>query len=295
MKIANTLLTSVACLRKYFDFHAVWGQLDIFVRDMSPKEVPYPDAASKFLYGIIVDPGSVIIENERILVSGSDDSPFVLNNAESLEMAALQRYMPEDRIRILALFELADRKVSEECISLDALKFESCENIVLVNGHSLKIVDKDYSGCNLDLRLIKVDPDSPCSSIVDGIEIEQGKCVYGVFSKYGLHHVLNTVAQNGRYRMKITVSESGAAHVIVHNKQDGTRNNLRNVKSFCTIGEDNYAYIKNGMVYCHHNSELAKRMKDTVGMLDSPLFLQSDADQIAVTMKDGSVKYISFK
>ena len=61
------------------------------------------------------------------------------------------------------------------------------------------------------------------------------------------------------------------------------------------IGKDNYAYVDNEMVYCHHNEILAKRIKDVVGFLDSPLFIQLDDNKIVVTMKDGNVKYVNLK
>ena len=70
---------------------------------------------------------------------------------------------------------------------------------------------------------------------------------------------------------------------------------MPNVKSFCIIGKDNYAYVDNEIVYCHHNEILAKRIKDVVGFLDSPLYILSDDNKIVITMKDGNVKYVNIK
>ena len=70
---------------------------------------------------------------------------------------------------------------------------------------------------------------------------------------------------------------------------------MPNVKSFCVIGKDNYAYVENEMVYSHHNEILAKRIKDVVGFLNIPLFIQLNDNIIVITMKNGTVKHVNIK
>ena len=77
MKISNNLITSIACYRKNFEFHAVWSQLKVFLRDMSPQDVPYPDAASMLLYSIIKEPSMVNVVNNQFQVKGADANPFL--------------------------------------------------------------------------------------------------------------------------------------------------------------------------------------------------------------------------
>ena len=247
------------------------------------------------LYNIIKDPAMVTVANDQFQVKGTADNPFSLNNVASLDLQAIKKEAPEDRIRILALFELAGQVIKEEYFENEAFNLDGAKELILSNGHSLKVVEQDYVGQDLILRQIKVDAKTFCSSVVDGVEIQPGKFAYGVFSKLGLHKVLSPMAQNEEYRLRLSINASGTIETLVHNKLDGTQSHMPNVKSFCIIGKDNYAYVDNEMVYCHHNEILAKRIKDVVGFLDSPLFIQLDDNKIVVTMKDGNVKYVNLK
>ena len=295
MKISNNLITSIACFRKHFEFHAVWSQLNVFLRDMSPQDVPYPDVTSELLYNIIKDPAMVTVANDKFQVKGTVDNPFSLNSVASLELQAIKKETVENRVRILALFELAGQVMTPECFANEAFSLDRTKELILSNGHSLKVVEQDYAGQDLILRQIKVDAKSFCSSVVDGVEIQPGKFAYGVFSKLGLHKVLNPIGQNEEYRLRLSINASGTIGTLVHNKLDGTHSHMPNVKSFCIIGKDNYAYVDNEMVYSHHNEILAKRIKDVFGFLDSPLFIQLEDNKIVITMKDGTVKYVNIK
>lgn len=295
MKISNNLITSIACYRKHFEFHAVWSQLKVFLRDMSPQDVPYPDSTSELLYNIIKDPAMVTVANNQFQVKGSVDNPFYLNSAASLELQAIKKETADDKIRILALFELAGQVIKEEYFENEAFNLDGAKELILSNGHSLKVVEQDYAGQDLILRQIKVDAKSFCSSVVDGVEIQPGKFVYGVFSKLGLHKVLNPIVQNEEYRLRLSINASGTIETLVHNKLDGTQSHMPNVKSFCVIGKDNYAYVENEMVYSHHNEILAKRIKDVVGFLNTPLFIQINDNKIVITMKNGTVKHVNIK
>lgn len=294
MKISNNLITSIACYRKHFEFHAVWSQLKVFLRDMSPQDVPYPDATSELLYDIIKDPAMVTVANGQFQIKGTADNPFYLNSAESLELQAIRNETAEDRIRILALFELAGQVMTRECFANEVFSLDGANELILSNGHSLKVVEKDYAGQDLILRQIKVDAHSSCSSVVDGVEIQPGKFAYGVFSKLGLHKVLNPVAQNDMYRLRVSINASGVVETLVQNNHDGTQYSLPNVESFGIIGNDNYAYICNHMVYCFHNEMLAKRIRDAIGFWSKPLFMHCTKQYMEITMEDGTKKIINF-
>ena len=295
MKISNNLITSIACYRKHFEFHAVWSQLKVFLRDMSPQDVPYPDSTSELLYNIIKDPAMVTVVNNQFQIKGAVDNPFSLNSVASLELQAIKKETADDKIRILALFELAGQVIKEEYFENEAFNLDGAKELILSNGHSLKVVEQGYAGLDLILRQIKVDAKSFCSSVVDGVEIQPGKFAYGVFSKLGLHKVLNPIVQNEEYRLRLSINASGTIETLVHNKLDGTQSHMPNVKSFCVIGKDNYAYVENEMVYSHHNEILAKRIKDVVGFLNTPLFIQLNDNIIVITMKNGTVKHVNIK
>ena len=294
MKISNNLITSIACYRKHFEFHAVWSQLKVFLRDMSPQDVPYPDSTSELLYNIIKDPAMVTVANNQFQVKGSVDNPFYLNSAASLELQAIKKETADDKIRILALFELAGQVIKEEYFENEAFNIDGAKELILSNGHSLKVVEQDYAGQDLILRQIKVDAKSFCSSVVDGVEIQPGKFAYGVFSKLGLHKVLNPVAQNDMYRLRVSTNASGVVETLVQNNHDGTQYSLPNVVSFGIIGNDNYAYIVNHMVYCFHNETLAKRIRDAIGFWSKPLFMYCTKQYMEITMEDGTKKIIDF-
>lgn len=294
MKISNNLITSIACYRKHFEFHAVWSQLKVFLRDMSPQDVPYPDSTSELLYNIIKDPAMVTVANNQFQVKGSVDNPFYLNSAASLDLQAIKKETSDDRIRILALFELAGQVMTPECFANEAFSLDVAKELILSNGHSLKVVEQDYAGQDLILRQIKVDAKSFCSSVVDGVEIQPGKFAYGVFSKLGLHKVLTPIAQNDMYRLRVSINASGTVETLVQNKHDGTQYSLPNVVSFGIIGNDNYAYICNHMVYCYHNETLAKRIRDAIGFWSKPLFMHCTKQYMEITMEDGTKKIINF-
>ena len=138
MRIANVLITSIACFRKHFDFHAVWGQLGIFIRDMSPEDVPYPDDASKALYRAIKEPNLVsVVDNQVIIkdVNGEETKPFSINNATSLKMDAIKEESQENRIRIFALFELAGQEMTQECLANNPFPGNEGSEVLIKNGH----------------------------------------------------------------------------------------------------------------------------------------------------------------
>ena len=299
MKIANKLITSIACYRKHFDFHAVWNQLDIFLRDMSPKDVPYPDKSSEILYYIINAPSDIckkelfkVVDNKIIVDDTDGENVFTINNAESLRLDVFQKESFEERIRIIALFELAGKQISNDSFDDGLLYLVKTSVNELSDGQTLKIVQTDYNGLKLSLNKIYVNTNSASSSIVDGIEIRPGKFAYGVYSEHGLHKVLKTKVQNDSYSM-ILSTDSTEDCLIIKDELYGTKRTIHNVKSFCTIGHDNYAYISNGQVYCHHDESLSKRLKNTIGVLDLPLFICSDNEKITITMEDGTVKSIT--
>ena len=295
MKIANNLITSIACYRKHFEFYSVWWQLKIFLRDMSPQDIPYPDAESEVLYDIIKDPSIVNIKDGKIVVGDSDKTPFQLNNAESLQLQQILKEAPEDRIRILALFELAKQRLTDESFTKASLEFDGTQDVVLTDGLPLNVVAQDYTGLNLTLRLIRVDAQSACPSIVGGHEINAGRYAYGLFSQFGLHKVLSPIDKNNVYTLKLSVNEEGKSETRVTNRRYGTKCRLKDVKSFCVIGENDYAYILKNQVYCLCNQTLNGRIKDTIQWGDHPLCVYTEKDTLVVIMNDGSSRHISLK
>ena len=293
MKISNNIITSIACFRKHFEFREVWDQLDIFLRDLSPKEIPYPNAESELLYEIIKNPHMVIDDGEKIYIKDMDSqSPFSINDYTAFILPDFWKENRENRIRIVALFELAGIKLTNEHLSEEFSLMSEADELILSNGRALRVVEHECNGDNLMLKRIKISQQSTSPTLIDGVELKPGQYAYGVFSNKGLHKLLAPTIQNEAYILQLFIDESDCAKTKVYHKHDEMTSHLHNVISFCTVGTDNFAYIENNIVYCHHNNTLTKRLRDEIGFFSQPLFVESDDDQIIITMNDGSRKYV---
>ncbi len=293
MKILNTFITSIACFRRHFDFHGIWCQLGVFLRDMSPNEILYPDDKSELLYEIIKNPDLVeICDNQFVVEGGEGRDVFTINTPEELKLSELQKVEPKERIRILAIFELGEVKIENQLLTENMVLSDSSE-IMLSNGRTITVVGLPYEGPNLKLRKIMVDPKSISACYVDGVEIKPGKFAYGVFSQRGLHKVLRPVLANEMYRLILTLSDSGEVVMIAKDlTHDSIRRHVK-VTSFCMVGKNNYAYIDNGKVYSAKNAYLDDKLRRAIGILDNPLIVESNGDEVIVTMKNGNVKHIN--
>jgi hypothetical protein len=301
MKIGGHFITSLASYRKHFDFNSVWAQLDVFIRDMSPENVPYlkennVDNDAKLVFEGIAFPANLKIENNSIVLvteANKEVQLLKINNQSALELEFFEDFSFIDRARILLLFELAEINIASISLSQSNTSFADACQISLCNGSSIKVIEGGHGEQKLHLRKIYVDSQSCYSSTVDGVEIQPGKFVYGVFSKVGLHLILPPIVQNAVYKIWLSEKNNGNIETIVFNKRDDTISHMINVKSFCTVGKDNYAYIENNVVYCQHDENLAKKLAKAVGILDRPLFVESDNDFIFITFNNGVIKKIN--
>jgi hypothetical protein len=296
MKIGGHLITSLASYRKHFDFNSVWFQLDIFLRDMSPMRIPYlneakEDQVAQSIFYAIANPYKVKIENSSLLYFSDDDKPLeilTINDSSSIEISSLKEYELKDKVRIVLLHELANKKISDESLSQSASSPCSNGEILLCNGSTLKVVDMVSTSMRLFIKPISVDSHSSCSSIIDGYELSPGKTAYGVFSDNGFHRLLPPILQNEKYLIRLR-TDSASPEMVVRDKKDGTVSHFHNVVSFCTIKDNNYIYIQNQMVYSHHDEGLAKRLKSAVGFFGTPLFLHASNELVFITMADGTI------
>lgn len=296
MKIGGHLITSLASYRKHFDFNSVWFQLDIFLRDMSPMRMPYlkeneEDHVAQSIFYAIASPNKVKIENGSLLYFSDDVNPFEIlsiNAPSSIELSSLKEYKLEDKVRIILLHELANKKISDESMSQGASSSKSNGEILLFNGSTLKVVEGVSTGMRLFIKPISVDRHSSCSSIIDGYELSPGKTAYGIFSDSGFHRLLPPTLQNEKYLIRLR-TDSASPEMVVRDKKDGTVSHFHNVVSFCTIRDNNYIYIQNQMVYSHHDEGLAKRLKSAIGFFGTPLFIHTNNEYVFITMADGTI------
>lgn len=296
MKIGGHLITSLASFRKHFEFNTVWTQLNIFLRDLSPEQVPYlkddkQDEVAQSIFFAIQNPNKVKAEENNLLYFANDNKPLTIltiNDLSSMELNSLQEYEYEDKIKIILIHELAGKKISEDDISQSVNALSNDSEILLCNGHTLKVIDYIITGQRLYIKPISVDKHSICSSIIDGYDLAPGRTAYGVFSTYGFHKLLPPVVQNEKYLIRLK-TDSSSPEMIVRDKKDGTISHFHNVVSFCTINNNNYIYVQNQMVYSHHDEGLARRLKSAVGFLGNPLFVHATSDYVFITMSDGQV------
>ena len=167
MKISNKFITSIPCYRRHFEFKCVWGQLGAFIRDMSPESVYYPDAKSKKLYEIITDPS-------RFDATASDINKvlFSINGTSILDSPELDIEKFEDRVRILALFELAEIVFDFNEYSNEIHMRPGDSDIVLTHGQSLNVEETETEIHELLVRQIRVDSNSATACTIGGHKIE---------------------------------------------------------------------------------------------------------------------------
>lgn len=296
MKIDNKLITSVDCLKKHFNFHEVFSNIDIFVRDLSPNNIPYLDESSKLLYNIISAPQFVQVDGNRFVFLRDDQVYVLKNNKETiLEHITLSEYTFEDKIRIVALYELIGQAVDYTQVKTQIIDSSSDDNIVLTRGQSLVTISS-IKAEQLFYRLIRTkdDVNSGVEYCVGDLKLKSGSIAYGLFSKLGLYKMIKPFYSNNSYKLRLIDNGSSVALRVtdIANNQEQL---VTEVKSFCTLGEDNYLYIANNRLYSHHNSRLEREIGKHICIFDTPLAVEVIGENIVVTMQDGTEKLINYK
>lgn len=295
MKIDNKLITSVDCLKKHFNFQEIFSNIDIFVRDLSPNNIPYFDESSKLLYYIISAPQFVQVIDNR-LVYFDDDHVYILKyNEESiLEHTSLSEYTFEDKIRIVALYELIGQQVDYTQVKTQVLDSSLDEDLVLTRGQTLMTIESKKTD-NLFYRLIRTqdDANSETEYCVGDMKLKAGSIAYGLFSKFGLYKMIKPVYSNNYYKLRL-IDNGGNVVLRVTDIANNQEQLIKDVKSFCTLGDDNYLYIANNRLYSHHNSKLEKEISKHISIFDIPLAVDVIKENIVVTMQDGTEKLINY-
>jgi len=289
MRISKHFITSIPSYRKHFNFRCIWNQLDVFVRDMSPDSIYYPDQLCRDLYDIVANPWHYKDEDPE---HKGLDKYFKINETSVLDSHVLKDEAYEDRLRIIALFELAGIAFNEKDYSKDILISDGDADIILSHGQTLKVSKMEGTAKELHVRPIKVDSSSSTVCTIGEHKIPPGSMVYGVFSDSGLHHIIDHSACNEVYELYLSCSKDGV-RTIVKNKIESTVKHLNNVISFCVVGDYDYAYIANAKVYCGNNPALAKKLAEQIRIFDEPIMVQSDRENLYITMTDGSQKTIT--
>lgn len=295
MRIDNKLITSVECLKKHFNFPEIFSNIDIFVRDLSPNNIPYFDESSKLLYDIISAPQFVQVVDNR-LVYFDDDHVYILKyNEESiLEHTSLSEYTFEDKIRIVALYELIGQQVDYTQVKTQVLDSSLDEDIVLTRDQTLVTIESKKTE-KLFHRLIrtKYDANSETEYCVGDMKLKAGSIAYGLFSRFGLYKMIKPFYSNNSYKLRL-IDNGGSAVLRVTDIANNQEQLIKEVKSFCTLGDDNYLYIANNRLYSHHNNKLEQAISRQIGILDIPLAVEVVGEDIIVTMQDSTEKIINY-
>ena len=106
--------------------------------------------------------------------------------------------------------------------------------------------------------------------------------VIDVFTQRGEDYKLRLIDNGGSAVLRVT---------DIANKQEQL---IAEVKSFCTLGDDNYLYIANNRLYSHHNNKLEQAISRQIGILDIPLAVEVVGEDIIVTMQDSTEKIINY-
>ena len=295
MRIDNKFITSVECLKKHFNFPEIFSNIDIFVRDLSPNNIPYFDESSKLLYDIISAPHFAQVEGDSFVFL-PDNQVYILksNEISILEHSALSEYTLGDKIRIVALYELIGQQVDYTQVETQALDSPLDEDIVLTRGQSLVIIESKKTE-KLFYRLIrtKYDANSETEYCVGDMKLKAGSIAYGLFSRFGLYKMIKPFYSNNSYKLRL-IDNGGSAVLRVTDIANKQEQLMPEVKAFCTLGDDNYLYIANNRLYSHHNSKLEKEISKHISIFDTPLAVEVIEENIVVTMQDSTEKIINY-
>lgn len=295
MRIDNKLITSVECLKKHFNFPEIFSNIDIFVRDLSPNNIPYFDESSKLLYDIISTPHFAQVEGDSFVFL-PDNQVYILksNDISILEHSALSEYTLEDKIRIVALYELIGQQVDYTQVKTQVLDSSLDEDLVLTRGQTLMTIESKKTD-NLFYRLIRTqdDANSETEYCVGDMKLKAGSIAYGLFSRFGLYKMIKPFYSNSSYKLRLIDNGSNVVLRVtdIANNQEQL---ITGVKSFCILGDDNYLYIANNRLYSHHNSMLQKEISKHISIFDIPLAVEVIKENIVVTMQDGTEKIINY-
>ena len=285
MQINQHIITSIQCFRRHFEFKQVWYQIDVFIRDMSPINIPYLKGTD-ILYKIIREPSCVKYESyNNVFVV--DNSKYVLqfNDLSLLSENKLLQLSQNEKIQILALFELAGKiiNISELETYLNVDINSSAEEIVLSHGQALSIAPNykyDINSENLVIRLIRISKSSPTPCWVDGQKINKGDFIFGIFLANQLIQTLPKYSENERYKIR-TLEKDNLFVTEITDKKYGVIESYNNVISHCILKNDNYAYIENNKVYFAKDPAQEKLLNGLIQLQEKPLM---------ILYKDGTIK-----
>lgn len=294
MKIKNSLITSIACLKRHFDFREVFNNIDIFVRDLSPQNIPYQTKRAELLYTIIANPSAVAIKENTLAIAGGEAYALQHNEVSIFNNQALQGYQIEDQIRIVALFELVGSAVDSSQIGTLVVDNLTNEDVVLSADYLLPLVNKVDASSELVGRIIRVDSRVARDIKVEDVTLKPDGVAYGLFSKAGMYKVLKPASSNSRFSMKLTNS-GGVVKLRIADISYQQEQEIAGVYSFCAFGEDNYLYIANNQVYSYQDPQLSQLLKSKVGILDIPMAVEVIGGVIVVTMQNGTELKINYK
>ena len=292
MKIDNSIITSLDCLKRHFNFRELFGKIDIFVRDLSPENIPYGDRGAELLYKIIASPQGVKVAEGTFICDSGESYLLKHNEVEIFDSPTLSGYTMQDKIRIVALYELVGIPVEPSQVEMQVVDALAEGDILLSRGQSIAFAAGNHS--ELVCRLIRVADTAVEGCRVGDITLQAGGMAYGLFSNAGLCKVLKSHCSNSSYRLRLT--EWGDRIVLrVTDIAQGQEMTMAGVCSFCTIGDDNYLYIANNQVYSHHDYKLGQRLRTCVGLLDTPIAVEVVGDEVVVTMQEGTVRKFNYK
>ena len=293
MHINEKLITSIESLKRHFDFQVVFSNIDIFIRDFKPNEIPYFDEASKLLYRIIASPQTTKIDSNNIIYNENETYKLKHNDESVFNNVALSDYTAEDKIRIIALYELIDKPVDYGQIQPLTSSTLSEGELILMKGQSLTFVKADPPA-EIYSRLIRINKNVESELKLGEIILNAGNITFGLFSKSGLYKLLKPYDCNSTYELRL-LEKGGNISLCVTDQINNQEHVLLGVQSFCAFGEDNYLYIANNQVYSHHDYQLQKRLKDEISILDTPMAVEIIQGEIIITMKDCTEKRIMYK
>ena len=286
MKLKNKYITSIEALRSNFNFIEVWNKLNILIRDLSPKKIPYTEPNDIHLFEAIANPKKVQIVNSCISIAENHTVNLNDNELKLLNDSKLKR---SDFIQIVCLARLAQSVIPQDVEKLFAplVVNDSSDYIELTMGESIPLKQIDFrDGIKLVEKLIKVPNNAQLSCTVGNVELHPGQYTYGVFCENQLVSVSPREGKNASFRLEYKFEDNNPILVVTDRTTNLVVSKFRRAHYFVLLGDNNFAVIDGVSVISKTDEDLNNRLR-RIERSFCPMVLQCNKKILTIIYQTG--------
>lgn len=286
MILNNRLITSLEAFRRNFNFSEVWNKLNILRRDLSPYNVQYIDDDIA-LYKAVCTP-SLFMLKDGVLCEADGQQVFHFEKLNNNEMRILEQVNGDDNKKLVAaITRLAKTEINDDILHFFvAPKNEESNKLTLNCGQVLQISGKP-SG-NMKLRAVLISAEERPAKVGD-YKLQPGESTLGVFNGQDLVAVCPHKMENNRNKLVV----EGDDGLVVYDRSSGEiEARFNNARYFTIVDDNNFAIVDGRTVRTYQDSDLNRRIRNKVKMIDNPIMVDCDSKNIIITYENGSEEYI---